>query len=486
MAEVIKVGVVSFTDPRSVDLADETEAYNRRCHQALVEHLQAAGLEVIDPLAKRETFFPVRTTADMNYCVSELRCAGAECVVLGTWKWTDPMLAVGLVRALDLPTLLFCEADVRATGMGLMAAVGAGLWEIAPSNSALNHTRIRADKDKAVAWAKGVGALQKLRKGSLLLWGGSYCLRMEHLQDDASKLKSFLVGDILNESEYLLIRRAEDILKDSPEEIDAFLSWLQEGGAQFNYDDRMLTTESIRRQAALYLAARRRLSELEGENIVGVSIHCQPALSLEYGVTGCGLPAFLPFSFDHRGKQAMINTTCEGDIKGLITSVLLSLIHGDAPAQFGDIREIETEGRRMLVISNCGASSIYYAANSNDPSQVLPKVRLCPQCQGASGAAIGYFGEAIDTVTVARLVRIAGEYMVHLGVGRAVDVTQQMSDSLGWGAVWPLSVVDMNLDMDRFVEIMGSNHYSMIPGDQSMSLGYLATEAGIPVVRIDC
>jgi L-fucose isomerase len=486
MSEPVRVGIVSFTDPRSVDLADETEAYNRKCHRDLAAHFRSAGFEVIDPLAKRETFFPVRNTADMNYCVNELRCAGAECVVLGTWKWTDPMLAVGVVRALDLPTLLYCESDVHATGLGLMAAVGAGLWEIAPSDSALNHTRIRADKEKAVAWAKGVGALQKLRKSSLLLWGGSYCLRMEHLQDDASKLKSFLVGDILNESEYLLIKRAEDILKNSAAEVDSFLNWLQDGGAKINYDGRMLTPESLRNQVALYLAARKRLSELEGESIVGVSIHCQPALSLEYGVTGCGLPAFLPFGFDHLGRRPVINTTCEGDIKGLITSVMLSLIHGDAPAQFGDIREIEVDGKRMLVISNCGASSIYYAANSNDPHQVLPKVRLCPQCQGASGAAIGYFGEAIDAVTVARLVRIAGEYMLHLGVGRAVDVTQDMSDALGWGAVWPLSVVDMNLDMDRFVEIMGSNHYSMIPGDQSVALGYLATEAGIPIVRIDC
>jgi L-fucose/D-arabinose isomerase len=485
MSEPIRVGIVSFTDPRSVDLADETEAYNRKCHQELAAHFAAAGFEVVDPLAKREPFFPVRTTADMNYCVSELRCAGADCVVLGVWKWTDPMLAVGLVRSLDLPTLLYCESDVNATGMGLMAAVGAGLWEIAPSHSALNHTRIRGDKDRAVAWAKGVGALQKLRKSSLLLWGGSYCLRMEHLQDDASKLKSFLVGDILNESEYILIRRAEDILKNKPEEVSGFLDWLQDGGAQFHYDGRMLTPETIRTQAALYLAARQRLAELEGENIVGVSIHCQPALSLEYGVTGCGLPAFLPFGFDHRGRQAMINTTCEGDIKGLITSVLLSLVHGDAPAQFGDIREIDVDGKRMLVISNCGASSIYYAANSNDPQKALPKVRICPQCQGAAGAAIGYYGEAIDKVTVARLVRIAGEYMLHVGVGRAVDVTKEMSDSLVWGAVWPLSVIDLDFDIDRFIEIMGSNHYSMIPGDQSVPLGYLADEAGIPVVRID-
>ncbi|MDO8585668.1 MAG: fucose isomerase [Armatimonadota bacterium] len=485
MDEPVRVGVVSFTDPRSVDLADEGEAYNRKCHQELAAHLATAGFEIVDPLAKRETFFPIRSTADVDYCVHELRCAGAECVVLGMWKWTDPMLAVDLVRSLDLPTLLYCESDVNWTGLGLISAVGAGLWQIAPSHSALNHTRIRADKDKAVAWVRGVGALQKLRKSRLLLWGGSYCLRMEHLQDDVSKLKSFLVGDVLNESEYLLIRRAEDILKNSPREVDEFIEWLKEGGAQFNYDGRMLTAESFRTQVALYLAARRRLAELEGENIVGVSVHCQPALSEEYGVTGCGIPAFLPFGFDHRGRQPIINTTCEGDIKGLITSVMLSLVHGEAPAQFGDIREIDVDGKRMLVISNCGASSIYYAANSNEPEKALPKVRICPQCQGASGAAIGYFGEAIDKVTVARLVRIAGEYLLHVGVGRAIDVTKQMSDALVWGAVWPLTVVDLDWDIDRFVDVMGSNHYSMVPGDHLLALSYLAREAGIPIVRID-
>jgi L-fucose/D-arabinose isomerase len=437
-------------------------------------------------LSKRETFFSVRNSADVSYCVGEFRRADTECVVLGTWKWTDPMLAVGMARTLDLPTLLYCESDVNWTGIGLMSAVGAGLWEIASSHSTLNHTRIRADKDKAVAWAKGVGALQKLRKSRLMLWGGSYCLRMEHLQDDVSKLKSFLVGDILNESEYLLIRRAEDIKKNNPEEIDGFIKWLESGGAQFRYDSKMLTSESIRGQIALYLAARKRLSELEGENIAGVSIHCQPALSEEYGVTGCALPAFLPFGSDHRGEQAIINTVCEGDIKGLISSSMLSLVHGSAPAQFGDIREIEVKGKRMLVISNCGAASIYYAANSTDPKKVLPKVRVNPQCQGASGAAFGYYGIAEDKVTVARLVRIAGEYMLHIGIGRTVDVTKDMSDALVWGAVWPLNVIDLDWDIDRFVDIMGSNHYSMIPGDLSAELGYLAAEANIPIMRIDC
>ena len=55
----------------------------------------------------------------------------------------------------------------------------------------------------------------------------------------------------------------------------------------------MLTPCSLRRQIALYLAARQRLAELGEHDIVGVSVKCQNELSEDWGCTGCFLPAFL-------------------------------------------------------------------------------------------------------------------------------------------------------------------------------------------------
>jgi len=483
MSEKVKVGVVSFTDPRSSGLASVTEQYNRRCHLELVKFLKSRGFEVIDPRKGLEVP-AVGSLSGVRECVHLLRLKEAECLVIGCWTWTDPMLAVDLVRDLNIPTLLFAKSDVDATGVVCISAVGGGLWEVAPNDSAIRHKRVMDDFERVARWARGVGALVKMRQKSLLLWGGSYALRMEHLQDDPSKLKSFLIGDIMIEGQYLLIKRAEDIIKRRPGEIDAFIRWIEGCGANIVYDERMLTDESLRRQVALYLAARERLVELEGEDIAGVSIKCQPELSEEYGVTGCFIPSFLPFPEDHEGKRPIVPTTCEGDIKGLVTSVLMHLIEPKIPPAFGDIRHMEYDGRQIVMIGNCGGASIYYAGNSTEAGKVLPNVTIRGQCQGASGGAVGYYGVA-GTATIARLIRIAGNYYMQIGVGETVDVNADMVGLMKWGDMWPQIGIDLGTDIGELMEIVGSNHYSLMPGDYSEEIESACFEAGIPVMRLD-
>jgi len=485
--EPVKVAVASFTDPRAVALAEERERHNRESHNNLIAHLSSRGFQVLDVATAvgLEGTVGLRRPQEVRAAINAVRAGGADCLIIGCWRWTEPMLAVNLVRALNVPTLLFAHSHLYATGLGLMSAMGSALWEVGPNEAALRHARVRDDYGRVEAWVRGVGALQRMRRGSLLLWGGTYCLRMDHLQDDTPKLKSFLVGDILNESEYLLVRRADNIIADQPGRIEHFLQWLQQHGASISYDERMCTPESLRRQIALYLAARDRLRELEAEDIIGVSVHCQPALSMEYGVTGCLLPAFLPFPEDDAGAQPIMNAVCEGDIKGLISTVLLSLLRPGTPALFGDIREIEEQpgGRRLLSISNCGAHSVYYARNSGKAAEALPRVRIRGQCQGASGAAVGYYGVE-SKVTIARLTRVAGEYRLLAEEGHSVNVTEEMVEPLRWGSMWPVCVVDVGLDMDRFYEIVGSNHFSLIPDHCIAELEYFAGQAGIPVVRL--
>jgi L-fucose isomerase-like protein len=325
----------------------------------------------------------------------------------------------------------------------------------------------------------------KMRKKRLLLWGGSYALRMEHLTEDVSKLKSFLIGDILNEGQYILIKRAEEIMARQPDQIEAFAAWLKSGGTQITFDDRMLTQEAFRKQIALYLAARQRLEELKSEDIIGISLRCQPELSEEYGVTGCFIPSFLPFSEDYDGPKQPISATCEGDIKGLLTSALMALIEPAIPAGFGDIRNLELGGRSLVMIGNCGGASIYYAANSSNAAEVLPNVTIRGQCQGASGGAVGYRGKACEHVTVARLIRVADEYRMQWALGSAVEVTQEMLDIMNSGSMWPQLAIDLGIDVHTLIRRIGSNHYSVLPGDYTREIKYACAAAGIPMEQLN-
>jgi len=476
----IKAGIVSFTDPRAVKGIKEIDNYNLDCQTRLAEALMRNNFDVVLPLKNQL----VRSRDTSLKAASALLAEDVDALLLGCWKWTDPMLAVDVVRKVNKPVCLVGDADPTSTALGCMAAVGAALWEIAPNISASRHGRAMnapgQDFETAARWARGAGALSQLRRSALLLWGGSYCLKMAHLDDDPSRLKSFIIGDILVEDQLILAMAADTILSKNKKRVDAFVSWLEKGGAAIEYDKKMLTPETLRRQAALYLAARDRLAELEDENIAGVSIKCQPALSEVWGATACMLPAFLPFGEDGEGGRPVMATTCEGDIKGLITSLLLQNMSG-IPAGFGDIRTVDIFGRPHLIISNCGAASVYYAALSGDAGKTLPALKLRGQCQGASGAAVGYGSPAFGCATIARLIRRQGRYAMQYAFADTRQASPELIAGLGWGDMWPVTVFDINMNLQRFTVAVGSNHYSFVPGDYVQELLSMCAELDLPV-----
>ncbi|MGB9876951.1 MAG: fucose isomerase [bacterium] len=473
----MKIGIVSFTDPRPTAYAEERENYIREHHNQLKEFLIQQGFSLVDPMEEvkgKSEFFGIRSTEEVEKAGQILKRDSADCLVLGLWHWTEPQLPLNLVRSLGLPVLLFAEADPTWAGSVCLSAVGASLWEAGIS---LTHHRVLGDKEEVAKWARGVLALQRLRKSSLLLWGGSYCLRMEHLQDDIPYLKSFLVGDILSEDQYLLIRRAEDILANNPQRVDRFINWLREKGAKIKYDGKMLTEEVLRKQIALYLASRDRLEELKEERIIGVSIKCQPELSEEYGVDACSLPAFLPFGEDSEGKRVPIATVCEGDIKGLLTCALLEGLQPSTPSLFGDLKYISDD---YIIISNCGASSLFYASHSNSPEVTLPQLTIAPQCQGKSGGAFGYDGKE-GILTVARLTRIDREYVMQMGIGKALPMRDEIKKNILWGNTWPHIAIDLGVSRKELVQIVGANHLCAILGDFIHELKFACREAGLEV-----
>lgn len=482
------VGVVTFADARK-DQAAVSEAwqYLEGQHRQLVDHLTVQGFRVIDPNrhlgeASGKGFLPVTTDEQRDLVASRLQLASVDCLIIESWRWSEPMPVVDLVRRLDVPTVLYGCTDADWSGIGGITAYGAGLWEVAPNRSALVHARIRGDLSELMHWLRGVTAYRRLRRANLLLWGGTGCQGMDHVLDDLSRLKAFLVNDILVEGQYYLIRRAEALL-DAGQAVQKFLTWLQQGGVRVCLDDGMVTSQSLAREAALYLAAEQRLTEIGYDRVDGVSLLCQKELITEYGVTPCMIPAFLPFPHNHQGAKPSTPTVCEGDVKGLITSLLLQYLEPDVPAYFGDIREIKGHPN-WIVIANCGGGAVYYSANSNEPQKVLPELRLEPQIHGVSGASVNFHGKG-GIATLARLVRVQGRYFMHVGLGERVEVTEEVQATRRWAKEWPTVIVDMGVSADAFSTVAGSNHYDLIPGDHTRELGYACRAAGIPVLRVD-
>jgi L-fucose isomerase-like protein len=476
-----KIGLISITDtPRALAVVEEREEVITKKHNDFKKYLEDSGIEVVDaseyvPREKRWVSF--YSSEDIQKAVDIFLQHHIEAVIVGCWHWSEPMFVVEIARSLNKPILLYAEEDPAWAATCLLSAAGASLWETCPNRAAQVHERIYGDRQAVLKWVKGTCALEKMKKGTVVLWGGSYALRMEYLQDDFPRLKSFLIGDIMIEDQYVLIKYAEQILEDR---IDKFIDWLKKGGTRLNFDDKVFTPEVLRNQIELYLAAKDRINEIGG-NIIGASVKCFNELSDIYGVDPCFLPAFVPYTEDSEGKKKTVPTVCEGDIKGLLSSIMLTIITGGIPSLFGDITYI---GKDYFIISNCGASSVYYACKSCVTCEMLKALTIEANCEGVSGGAVGYKTPP-GRMTVARLTRSKGKYFMHLGLAEAIKITKDIESKFYYGKTWPHTALNMDVDQQLLVKALGSNHIIATPGDFIKEINYLCNQAGIEVFRID-
>ncbi len=480
------IAVITFTDPRPTALSGERERALLEKHSKLVDELRKAGFEVLDinrELGRYEALreggnFGIDSMSDAVRAGQIIAGRGASGVIAGLWHWTESNLVTAMVREAKRPILLYADDDPAWAGTTCVTSVGASLWESAVNDYALNHTRLKGDIEKVKAWARAVEAVDRLSKKSILLWGAPYTLGMEHLMDDLPRLKRF-IGDFIMLDQYVLVKEADKLLSDERlrVRVEEFYDWLLEK-TSVKFDDLMLTPEALRRQIALYLAAKE--SFAEHENISAVSIKCQPELSEVYGVTACLIPALFPFSLDAEGEKDVIPATCEGDVKGTISSALLFYLSGKPPL-FGDIKYVDDD---IVLIANCGASSLYYAKMSEDPEENLRATTIQGQCQGASGGALTYRTPKA-TFTVARLVRKGGEYFLLYFLAEGLEITEEIESKLKWGKQWPHTAIKNPLDKEAFISLMGANHLSLVPGDYREELKFVAKLWSVRAVELE-
>jgi len=487
------VAIVTFTDARDEGISSEAvESHLRTKQEELALFLSQNGIDVVDPLEQlgrgSRSWYGIRSLKEIDEVVRLLGGAHIDAVIVGAWTWSPPMFIKEFIRKFPRPLMYHTENDPMAGSLSQLAATCSSLMEWSVNEYALRHERNFGNREKMLSWIRGVKAVAVLRESALMMWGGSYAVKMDQLQDDYTKLKSFMIREVLQEDQYILIKRAETIIRSHSDRLDKYFSWLDRMGLKFSYDNKMVTRESLEKQAALLIAARDRLRELKDENIRGVSIKCQPEIYAEYGVNACMLPAFLPFPENEEGPQVVYPTVCEGDTKGLLTGMLLHAINPEVPPVFGDLVSVDTD---HIEFANCGGGSIFWAENSGEAEKVMPKIQGVANIHGNSGAAFNYFGVPAEEVTVARLTRINGMYYMQAGVGSELDAAGFLKEKLGsreknhLAGTWGKVVVHLGVDPENFVKVIGANHIHATLGDVTAEIEIACREWNIPVVRLD-
>jgi L-fucose isomerase-like protein len=196
------------------------------------------------------------------------------------------------------------------------------------------------------------------------------------------------------------------------------------------------------------------------------------------GCTACFLPAFLPFGEDSEGPRPVVPFACEGDLNALVSLLLLHSLNPGVPPLFGDLAAYRAD---HVLIRNCGAASVYWAARSPDPAACLPRVKIAPNTHGRSGGAVGFETPPGGPVTFARLFRRRGELVLFLGEGVVTEQPEGPRDE----DPWPHTHLALPVDTHLLFKTVPCNHGSLTEGALAAAAQVLCAHAGIRIVRCD-
>ena len=447
-----KVALITFGDARQHEWNNLFRSLTEPRHKDIIEYFRDLPVELyfLEEVA--------RTQDEIDSQVDRLRANGVTAFIAHIPCWTSPNLVVRGVQRMNLPTVLVSNRDPGTHGMVGLLGAGGALDQIGYA-----HLRVRESfesptlGEKVLPFIRAASAVAQLRGQVFGLFGGR-SLGIDTGTIDPMQWRRQFGIDVEHIDQLEIIRRAELV---GQEKTTKMVAWLERTMGSVDYDGKKLTPEKLGFQSRCYIATRQIISE---KKLDFIAIQCMPDLTNLY-VPQCISAALLPGPYDSDGKQKPVPMACEADGDGALTMQILNLISSGQPTLFGDLSYLDEDNLTMY-IPNCGAMCSWYAGRSSKPEENLSQIQLRPSFRPGGGATV-YFKAAAGSVTLARLSRRAGEYIMTIFTGEAIEpspeayaefVTARGSHQL------PTMFVRANLDFDELINEFGSNHISGVAG----------------------
>jgi L-fucose isomerase-like protein len=194
----------------------------------------------------------------------------------------------------------------------------------------------------------------------------------------------------------------------------------------------------------------------------GVATRCWPECFTDYGGAACSPQSML--------IDDGIPGTCEADVYGNVTALLLQHIAGE-PAFVADLVEMDTVGTTG-VLWHCGLAPMHMAPSNGSAVGTVHSNRKLP--------LLNEFALRPGQVTLTRLSQSGGVQSLVIGSGTMLDAPLAFSGTAG--------VVDFGKPAsDVTATIMREgleHHFGIVYGDYREELEALAASWGIPVIDL--
>ncbi|MDD2764632.1 MAG: hypothetical protein PHE83_11720 [Opitutaceae bacterium] len=416
-----------------------------------------------------EVFRPPMLTRSSQEAVAHIRQledAGVECLLMYVAEWSfSTTAAIGILRSVRLPIVLWTNDQPDSTGLIGAAITKGGLDEVGVA-----APLVYGDFDDAPTLAEvktlciGAAAAARLR-GMRYGLGGTRSLEMLTASIDPNAWLTQFGVDVDGWDEIDVVERTHDV--DSAK-VELYRAWLARefGGVQ-------VSAAIVDMSARLYLALKQVIAEKRFDFI---SVKCLPTMAKVY--TSFCLPhALLGDASDAEGPKERMICACESDSNGALTMQMMKNVN-DQAINFADVRNLDLK-TNTLRISNCGSSATELAGSRKEVIwvkhglQELPWKHgaMCPQCVSRPGR-----------ITMARLSRIAGRYVMLITGGEALAKSREALKDTYW-EFSPHMFIRPDVPGKTFVANLRSNHIHTMYGEWRKELVHLCRVLGIePIV----
>ncbi|MCX6089374.1 MAG: L-fucose/L-arabinose isomerase family protein [Candidatus Atribacteria bacterium] len=410
-------------------------------HREAKKVLESLGWEVV-----AASTHVGRTFSEMGEQARSLREKGVHVLVLLVPDWTYSSHSVTAGLNIGVPVLVWSDDSPGHSGIVGGSIVRGALDEVGVMTT-LVHGRIGDPVvlKRIERWCRGVAAATQLRNTRIGL-GGSRSMGMYTAHVDPSEIMKQFGIDIDGWEQTDLIRRSLSI---SPAETEKVRKWMEDTFGRGEVKEEVMTA-----QINLYLALCDLIVEKRYD---AVCVKCLPELPTCY-TTFCLTMALLNDRSDHRGPKESIVCGCEADVNGTLTMQILKSLDG-GPAMFTDVQRFY-KGKNEVGMMNCGSSATDFAASKKEVFWVREGLL---EFQWKMGAACPQYVTRAGRVTLARLGRIDGQYIMLITGGEAVAYPREKLRDLN--PQHPQSYIRLDCSIDRFVENLRSNHIHFVFGD---------------------
>ncbi len=468
-----KVALMTFGDERDYMWEAYFAGLTEPRHVEAMEYLRTLPIDVIafDEVA--------RSKPGVDEQVAQLRAAGAECLVAHLPCWATPNIAVRAIQAAELPTVTVTSRSPATHGMVGMFGTAGTLSQIG-----IPHIRIREDfgvpafAEKLMPYARAASARAQLRGRVMGLFGGR-SLGIDTGSIDPMQWRAKFGVDVDHIDQLEIVRRAELVDDDR---VTQMLDWMSDSFASVAIGEGNLTRDKLAFQARCYLA-NKDINEEKGLDFI--SVKCMTELSDHY-VPQCLSATLMPGIHDAEGTKQSCAMSCEADGDGALSMEILKLISGGGATLFADVSHMDTE-KGILYLPNCGGMCSWFAGRSDKADDNISKIELRPSVRPGGGASV-YFTAAPGPVTLARLYRVSGDYRMAIVPGKAIALDDD--DLAAFVAArgkhqLPTAFVQVDTNLEHFIDEFGSNHISGVAGDWVRELIALCHMADIEPVVMD-